>query len=111
MDFCIVGQDKDLDMEMANSTPSNLVQIGDGVAVTWEVPMYKSGDYPKMIDVAVQVLEAVPAGVAANIVTNWIMGRFKGRAEKVVVERQEMEFDDGKLKRVIQETITRERGS
>lgn len=111
MDFYVVGQDEDLDMEMANSTPSDPVQIGDGVTITWEVPMYKSANIPKMIDIAVQVLEAVPAGVAANIITNWIMSRFKGRAEKVVVERQEMEFDEGKLKRVIQETITRERGS
>lgn len=111
MDFYVVGQDEDLDMEMVNSTPSNPVPIGDGVTVTWEVPMYNSAGIPKMVDIAVQVLEAVPAGVAANIVTNWIMGRFKERAEKVVVERQEIEFDEGKLKRVIQETITRERGS
>lgn len=110
MDLYVVGPDQDLDIEMVNSTPANPVPIGDGVTVTWEVPMFKSAGIPKMIDVAVQVLEAVPAGVAANIVTNWLMARFKGRAEKVVIERQEMEFDDGKLKRIIHETITRERG-
>ena len=110
MGLYVVGPDQDLDIEMANSTPTNPVPIGDGVTVTWEVPMFKSADIPKMIDVAVQVLEAVPAGVAANIVTGWIMARFKGRAEKVVIERQEVEFDDDKLKRIVHETIIRERG-
>ena len=110
MDLYVIGPDQDLDIEMVNSTPADPVPIGDGVTVTWEVPMFKSAGIPKMIDVAVQVLEAVPAGVAANIVTGWIMARFKGRAEKIVIERQEMEFDEGKLKRVVQEMITRERG-
>ncbi len=35
--------------------------------------MFKSAGIPKMIDVAIQVLEAVPAGVAANIITGWLM--------------------------------------
>ena len=110
MDLYIIGPDQDLDIEMVNSTPADPIPIGDGVTVTWEVPMFKSAGIPKMIDVAVLVFEAVPAGVAANIITNWLMARFKGRAEKVVIERQEIEFEDGKLKRIVQETITRQRG-
>lgn len=110
MDLYVVEPDQNLDMEMVNSTPADPVPIGDGVTATWEVPMFKSAGIPKMIDVAVQVLEAVPAGVAANIISGWIMARFKGRAAKVVIERQEVEFDEGKLKRIVHETITRERG-
>ncbi len=72
--------------------------------------MFKSAGIPKMIDVAIQVLEAVPAGVAANIITGWLKSRFKGRAEKIVVTRQEVEFEEGKLTRIVYDTITRERG-
>ena len=73
--------------------------------------MFKSAGIPKMIDIAIQVLEAVPVGIAANIITGWIMNRFKGRAEKIVIAHQEIEFDDGKVKRIVFETITRERGA
>ena len=53
---------------------------------------------------------AVPISVAANIITGWLMSRFKGRAEKIIIAHQEIEFDDGKVKRIVFETITRERG-
>ncbi|MGA8907788.1 MAG: hypothetical protein WB524_09235 [Acidobacteriaceae bacterium] len=94
---------------MVNSQTVEPVSIGDGLAVTWRVPMFKSAGIPKMTDVAIQVLEAVPAGMAANIITGWIMNRFKGRAEKIMIARQEIEFDEGKVKRIVFETITRER--
>lgn len=51
----------------------------------------------------------MPAGIAANIITGWIMSRFKDRTEKLVVSRQEIEFDESTVKRVIFETITRGR--
>lgn len=110
MELTVIGADQALDMEMVNSQPAAPVPIGEGVAVTWQVPMFKSASIPKMIDIAIQVLEAVPAGIAADIITGWIMSRFKGRAEKLVVSRQEIEFDEGAVKRIIFETITRERG-
>jgi len=110
MDLTIIATDDELDIEMVNTQPSEPVAIGDGVTVTWQVPMFKSAGIPKMIDVAVQILEAVPAGVAASIITGWLISRFKGRAEKVVVKHQEVEFEEGKLTRIVYDTITRERG-
>ena len=110
MELTVIGADQALDVEMVNSQPAEPVPIGEGVTVTWEVPMFKAAGIPKMIDVAIQVLEGVPVGVAANIITGWIMSRFKGRAEKIVVTRQEIELDEGTVKRVVVETITRERG-
>ena len=107
MELTVIGADTDLDMEMVNSQPAEPVEIGSGVNVTWQVPMFKSIGIPRMIDITVQVLEGVPIGVAANIITRWVMNRFKGRAEKVVIDRQEVEFDEGKLTRIVFETITR----
>ena len=110
MELTVIGADTELDMEMVDSQPAEPVAIDKGVSVTWQVPMFKSAGIPKMIDITIQVLEGVPIGVAANIITGWIMNRFKGQAEKIVIARQEMEFDEGKVKRIIFETITRERG-
>lgn len=110
MELTVIGADTELDMEMVNSQPVEPITIGSGVAVTWQVPMFKSAGIPKMIDVAIQVLEEVPIGVAANIITGWLMSRFKGRAEKIVIAHQVIEFDDGKVKRIVFDTITRERG-
>ena len=109
MELTVISADQALDMEMVNSQPATPVPIGKNVAVTWQVPMFKSAGIPKMIDITIQVLEAVPASVAANIITSWIMNRFKGRAEKLVIARQEIEFDEDKVKRIVFETITRER--
>ena len=109
MELMVIGADQALDMEMINSSSAEPVPIGEGVTVTWQVPMFKAAGIPKMIEVAILVLEAVPTGVAANIITGWIMSRFKGRAEKVVIERKEIEFNEGMVKRIVFETITRER--
>ena len=109
MELTVIGADQALDMKMVNSQPAAPVPIGEDVAVTWQVQMFKSAGIPKMIDIAIQVLESVPASVAANIITGWIMNRFKGRAEKLVISRQEIKFDEDKVKRIVLETITRER--
>ncbi len=70
--------------------------------------MFKSTDTSKMISVTVIVLEAVSAEIATEIITGWLM-RFKGKAEKIVIERQDVEFDEGKLKHVIQDRLSLER--
>lgn len=110
MDLTVIGADDELDMEMVNTQSLEPVTIGDGVAVSWQVPMFKSAGIPRMVDIAVQILEAVPASVAANIITGWLMNRFRGRAEKIVITHQEVEFEEGELRRTVYETITRERG-
>lgn len=110
MELAIIRADTQLDMEMVNSQSVEPLAIGEGVSVTWQVPMFKDAGIPKMIDIAVQVLESVPVGIAANIITGWIMNRFKGRSEKIVIAHQEIKFDEGKVKRIVFETITRERG-
>lgn len=109
MDLYIIEPDLDLDIEMTNTQPEAPMPLGDGVTVIWRVPMAKAAWVPKAIEIAFQVLEAVPAGVAANLITGWVMNRFKGKAQRIVVERQEVEFDEGKLKRIVLEKITRER--
>ena len=78
----VIGPDQDLDIEMTTSQPVEPLVIGEGVRVTWQVPMFKSAVIPKMIDVAVQIIAVIPAGVAANIITGWIISRFKGKAKK-----------------------------
>lgn len=110
MDLTIIGAHDELDMEMVNTQPSEPMAIGDGVAVTWQVPMFKSAGIPKMIDVAIQVFEAVPAGVAANIITGWLISRFKGRAGRIIITQQEVEFEEGKLTHIVYDTIIQERG-
>ncbi|MBP0447788.1 hypothetical protein J8J14_23875 [Roseomonas sp. SSH11] len=114
MEVAVFFPDLDLDVEMTNSQPAEPLAIGDGVTVSWHVPLIKSGDIPKTIEVAFQLAAAVGGGIAlnvvANVITDWLMRRFKGRAEKLVIERQEVEFEAGAIKRIVLETITQDTG-
>lgn len=112
MEIGVLNPDVDLNVEMTNNQPEEPLVIGGGVTATWRVPMAKAQGIPQTIELAFQIGGAVAGGVAlnvvANIITDWLMGRFKGRAEKLRIERQEVEFEAGAVKRIVLETITRE---
>ncbi|GAA0592758.1 hypothetical protein GCM10009416_33960 [Craurococcus roseus] len=112
MEVGVLNPDVDLDIEMTNSQPEEPLSIGEGVTATWHLPMMKAEGIPKTIELAFQIGGAVAGGVAlnvvANIITSWLMDRFKGRADRLRIERQEIEFEAGAVKRIVLETITRE---
>ena len=43
--------------------------------------------------------------VAAGIVANWVYDKLKNRAEKIVINRREVQMDREEIKRVIEEEI------
>ena len=51
----------------------------------------------------------VAAGVPATLVADWILGRFRGRAERLTINRRSIDIDDeGQVRRIVTEEITRE---
>lgn len=46
------------------------------------------------------------SGMAAGVAANWLYDKLKGRKiEKLIIERTEVEIDQGEIKRVIEENL------
>jgi hypothetical protein len=47
-------------------------------------------------------------GVASSLVATWLYDKFKGKTEKVAINRAVIELDKGEIKRIIEEEIKKE---
>ena len=52
-----------------------------------------------------ELLLSFGSGVASGVVANWLYGKLKGRNVKLRIEEQEIEIDEGEIKRIISRTI------
>jgi hypothetical protein len=86
------------------------VLIADGVAATWTAPLAKADGIPRSLDFVLSLSRDVGVGILAHLIVDWMLSNFKGRAEKVIIERTEVSFDRGELTKIVIETIERERG-
>ena len=111
MHLTVIAPDRELDAEMVSTQSVDPLEIGDGIAVTWQVPVFKIAGVPRMIDVTLEISDAVPANDAASIIAAWIMNHFGRRAEAVAFTRQRIGFEEEKLQRLVHEAINQERGN
>ena len=61
--------------------------------------------WPEIVAFVVTVSAAIPPSVAASLITEWLLFKIPRKPEKIVIERNELEFEEGEIKRVIQEKI------
>lgn len=67
---------------------------------------FRGADIAPILEFVVQF----GAGVTAALVADWIIAKFRGRAEKVKINRREVDLDDeGQVRRVVDEVIEVER--
>ncbi len=90
-------------------SPITPVAIADGVIATWTAPLLKAQGFPQTLDFVLAVSRDLSVSVAAGLIVEWIVSNFKGKAEKVFIERTEVTFEHGELLKVVTETIKRER--
>ena len=106
MEIQIVGPEPALQSEMRASRPREPVP---GVTATWQFPLAKTAGLPELIHITLHFVgEAIPAAV----VVDWIMTKFRGRSEKLVINvinRKEIKFDRGELTAIIKEAIALKR--
>lgn len=48
------------------------------------------------------------SGVSSSIVANWLWSKLKGKSGRVVIDRSEVEFEEGQIKRILNEKIDKE---
>lgn len=54
---------------------------------------------------AMTFLLSIPAGVAANLLSNWLWEKLKGRAKGIAIETIKVELNESEIERVIVERI------
>jgi len=83
--------------------------IGDEIQVSDQITIRYDGSYIRKAigfpEIAKFVL-AFGSGATAGVVGNWLYDKLKGKKiEKLVIERTEVEVDQGEIKRVIDEKL------
>jgi hypothetical protein len=78
----------------------------DGLTIRYEGMLLSRGaDIPPVM----QFILDVAANIPASIIATWIVSRFRGRAEKVTINRRTIDLDDeGQVRRIVEEEVTRE---
>ena len=55
----------------------------------------------------VELVLAFATGTASGLVANWLYGKLKGRGVRLRIEEQEVEIEEGEIRRVITRVIER----
>lgn len=87
------------------------IELGSGVilkGLTWN--FRKGGGFPDLATLVIEFGIGVSSSVVAALLTAWLV-KNKERIERVKIEKMEIEFDADKIKKIVSETITRERDS
>ena len=80
--------------------------IADGIEAEFQhIESRRSLGWPEVVAFFITVSAAVPPSVAANLITSWLLSKFPHRPESTIIERSEVEFEEGQLKRVFRERI------
>lgn len=98
--FSLLGKDQ--------ATAGETIRLADGVDATLHPGMaYKSLGLPEVTGFAVAVVQSMPASVVADIIWNWLSTRLKTRPVTTTIDRLEVEFEEGAVKRLIVERMTK----
>ena len=85
-------------------TINDEIQISDQIKLRYAGSyIRKALDFPEIIYIVV----SFSSGVAAGVFANWIYDKIKGkRIEKFMIEKTEIELDQGEIKKVIEEKLS-----
>ena len=77
-------------------------EIADGATIRFESARIKEATgFPDTIQITLSFV----SGFAASYLANWLYAKLNGRATKIRIDRQEIEIDRGKIKKVLREKI------
>ena len=114
MQIDIHTHDKQLAYDLLGRTSiqsGDQLSLADGVTLEFQRTTKRySIDLPDVVTFALTVIGSVPAAVAADLLTDWIREKLSSRAERIDIDREEIEFDDEeRVRRIVREKITHRR--
>jgi len=85
----------------------DVIDVGQGVFLIYDGRYgRKAMDFPEII----MLSASLPSAVAARVLANWLWQKLKGqKITQIEIDRTIVEFDEGEIKRVIQEKIRESR--
>jgi hypothetical protein len=83
----------------------DVIGLGQGVFLTYEgTYARKALGFPEIV----MLSASIPTGVAAGIIANWLWEKLRGRnITQIEIDRTMVEFEEGEIKRVIHEKVTK----
>jgi hypothetical protein len=97
-------------LEQQRVTLKDTAELGPGILARYEgTYIRKSVGLPEIATFALTVSSGIALNVAANAIWDWIKG-LRTPPESITIDRQEVEFEEGAIKRVVIEHIEKRRG-
>ena len=86
------------------------VELGNGVAVVHQgTCLREAADFPVVVTLAVPVAGSTAIGVATNAIYDFLKTRVKKPAVSITVDRTQVDFEEGEIKRIVSERINNDR--
>jgi hypothetical protein len=78
-----------------------LIRGPEGATVHYKGMVMSRGDIPPVR----QFVSETGAGVSAILITEWLLGRFRGRTDRISLNRREIDLDEaGQVRRIVEIT-------
>lgn len=86
------------------------IQISDQVKLKYKgTELLEAYDYPEIVKLIFYVAVATLTKASVEEAVKWLFEKLKGKKiEKLIIERTEVELDQGKIKKVIEEKLKAE---
>jgi hypothetical protein len=105
IEISVETHDKRLSFDLLDSrsiSAGNGVEITPGAQLVWTGGIgRKAFGEPEWLTFLLQIA----AGVPVTVVSAWLYQKLKGRAQRMSINRTEIEIDEGEIKRIIQEKM------
>lgn len=110
IDISIHTKDGSLAFDLFGKTQlksGDVIDLGDGASITYHGTQIREA--VGTLEILMLSLSIPPGVVASALIASWLWNRLKGRSvQRLVIERTEVELEEGSIRRKITERITRE---
>jgi len=87
----------------------NSASVGDVIEIPGNAKVaYQGTEFQKVLGASSVIRLAITfaTDVASELVANWLYDKIKGKSSKLRIERTEVQIDQGKIARIIEEKMT-----
>ena len=108
MDISMYTNEKRLAFDLLGKSKAQagyMIELGQGASLTYKgTYIRKALGFPEII----MLSASIPTGIAAGILANWLWEKLRGQnITQIDIDRTTIELDEGEIKRVILEKITK----
>ena len=108
MEIWVHTHDRSLAFDLLGKSQArtgDIIELDQGVSLAYEgTYMRKALGFPEIV----MFSASIPTGIAAGVLANWLWEKLRGRnITQIEIDRTTVEFEEGAIKRVIYEKVTK----